>query len=93
MLAAPPIFVVFFMALALFDLDHTLLDGDSNSLWLLYLIDRGYLDAEVWASQATYLDTVRKRSARHRRVPRISPWHFANTVAEGMAADPRCVHR
>ena len=48
--------MVFFMALALFDLDHTLLDGDSNSLWLLYLIDRGYLDAEVWASQATYLE-------------------------------------
>ncbi len=43
------------MALALFDLDHTLLDGDSNSLWMHYLIDRDCLDAAVLVSQREYL--------------------------------------
>ncbi|MFT3848187.1 MAG: HAD-IB family phosphatase [Propionivibrio sp.] len=43
------------MALALFDLDHTLLDGDSNSLWMRYLIDRGLLDAATLTTQAGYL--------------------------------------
>lgn len=32
------------MKLALFDLDHTLLDGDSDDLWFRFLIDRGVLD-------------------------------------------------
>ena len=43
------------MALALFDLDHTLLDGDSNSLWMNYLIDHGLLDAASQTTQAGYL--------------------------------------
>ena len=43
------------MALALFDLDHTLLDGDSNSLWMHYLIDRGHLDPVALETQAEYL--------------------------------------
>lgn len=43
------------MALALFDLDHTLLDGDSNSLWMHYLIERGLLDAATLKTQADYL--------------------------------------
>lgn len=32
------------MKLALFDLDHTLLDGDSDVLWCDYLMDQGVLD-------------------------------------------------
>ena len=31
------------MRLALFDLDHTLLDGDSDVLWCEFLMDRGVL--------------------------------------------------
>ena len=34
--------------LALFDLDHTLLDGDSDVLWCEYLMDRGVLDRAVF---------------------------------------------
>ena len=30
--------------LALFDLDHTLLDGDSDVLWCNFLIERGVLE-------------------------------------------------
>jgi phosphoserine phosphatase len=36
-------------ALALFDLDHTLLDGDSDVLWCEFLIDRGLLDRATFA--------------------------------------------
>ena len=34
--------------LALFDLDHTLLDGDSDSLWGRYLVHQGVLDGEEY---------------------------------------------
>ncbi len=42
------------MSLALFDLDHTLLDGDSNTLWLDYLVDHGHLPADVRRQQADF---------------------------------------
>ena len=43
-------------SIALFDLDHTLLAGDSNELWLGFLADRGLIDAAaVLARQAHYL--------------------------------------
>jgi HAD superfamily hydrolase (TIGR01490 family) len=34
------------LPLTLFDLDHTLLDGDSDVLWCEFLIERGVLDRE-----------------------------------------------
>ena len=39
------------MALALFDLDNTLLDGDSDYLWGCFLAERGIVDAEVYESE------------------------------------------
>ncbi len=36
------------MKLALFDLDNTLLDGDSDYFWAQYLIERGILDREAY---------------------------------------------
>ena len=38
------------MRLTLFDLDHTLLDGDSDQLWCEFLMDRGVLPREPFAS-------------------------------------------
>jgi HAD superfamily hydrolase (TIGR01490 family) len=38
------------LKLTLFDLDHTLLDGDSDQLWCQFLIDRGELPREPFAS-------------------------------------------
>ncbi|MEK9711512.1 MAG: HAD family hydrolase [Thalassolituus sp.] len=35
------------MALAIFDLDHTLLSGDSDHAWGQFLVDRGLVDPEV----------------------------------------------
>ena len=38
------------MRLALFDLDHTLLDGDSDQLWCDFLIKQGLLDPDAMHS-------------------------------------------
>lgn len=37
------------MALALFDLDNTLLAGDSDHLWGQFLVDRGLVDGDAYA--------------------------------------------
>jgi len=39
------------MRLALFDLDHTLLDGDSDQLWCDFLIDKGLLDRAIFSAK------------------------------------------
>lgn len=39
------------MRLTLFDLDHTLLDGDSDQLWCEFLVARGVLPREPFASE------------------------------------------
>jgi phosphoserine phosphatase len=40
--------------LTLFDLDHTLLDGDSNQLWLGWLVERGEVPPQRLAEQAEH---------------------------------------
>ena len=37
--------------LAIFDLDHTLLAGDSDHLWGAFLVDQGLVDGEVYARE------------------------------------------
>ncbi len=39
------------MALALFDLDNTLLDGDSDYLWGCFLVEHGILEAEHYETK------------------------------------------
>ena len=39
------------MRLTLFDLDHTLLDGDSDQLWCEFLMEQGFLAREPFASR------------------------------------------
>ena len=43
------------MPLALFDLDHTLLDGDTNVLWLDFLVERGLVAGGLQGRQAEYV--------------------------------------
>lgn len=71
--------------LALFDLDHTLIPFDSGREWLLFLVERGALDA---AAERRYLDACRSYlagraglEALHRAV--IGP---VSTVAEAQLA-------
>ena len=42
--------------LALFDLDHTLLDGDSDVLWCDFLIQRGVLDAAEFGARNAQME-------------------------------------
>lgn len=42
--------------LALFDLDHTLLEGDSDVLWCAYLMDRGVLDRASFEPRNAAMD-------------------------------------
>ena len=77
------------MRLALFDLDNTLLAGDSDFEWAQYLIEQGVLDREVYEArnQAFYdqykagtldihefLDFQLKPLARHSR-SQLDDWH------------------
>ena len=39
------------MRLALFDLDHTLLDGGSDQLWCDFLIEKGLLDKAIFSAK------------------------------------------
>jgi HAD superfamily hydrolase (TIGR01490 family) len=77
------------MRLALFDLDNTLLAGDSDFEWAQFLIDKGVLDREVYEArnQAFYdqykagtldihefLDFQLKPLSRHPRT-QLDAWH------------------
>jgi HAD superfamily hydrolase (TIGR01490 family) len=44
------------VALTLFDLDHTLLDGDSDVLWCEFLMDRGVLDRADFGARNAAMD-------------------------------------
>ena len=45
------------MKLALFDLDHTLLSGDSDVLWCDFLMDQGVLDRAEFAARNEDMET------------------------------------
>jgi len=77
------------MRLALFDLDNTLLAGDSDFEWAQYLIEQGVLDREVYeARNQTFFDQYKagtldihefldfqlKPLSRHPRV-QLDAWH------------------
>jgi HAD superfamily hydrolase (TIGR01490 family) len=55
--------------LTLFDLDHTLLDGDSDVLWCEFLIDRGVLDRAEF-------EVRNRRMARDYQAGTVSPLDF-----------------
>lgn len=77
------------MNLALFDLDNTLLAGDSDFEWAQYLIEQGVLDREVYEAQNqvffdqykagtldihAFLDFQLKPLSRHTRL-QLDRWH------------------
>lgn len=77
------------MKLALFDLDNTLLAGDSDFEWAQFLIDQGVLDREVYEARNAwfyeqyklgtldihaFLDFQLKPLSRHKRVE-LDTWH------------------
>ena len=77
------------MNLALFDLDNTLLTGDSDFEWAQFLIEQGVLDREVYEARNAeffeqykagtldiheFLDFQLKPLSRHRRAV-LDAWH------------------
>jgi HAD superfamily hydrolase (TIGR01490 family) len=46
------------MKLTLFDLDHTLLSGDSDVLWCEFLMERGHLDRAVFGPRNAEMDSA-----------------------------------
>ncbi len=59
------------MKLTLFDLDHTLLDGDSDVLWCDFLIEQGILDSASFAARNADMDA-------HYRAGTVGVEEFAN---------------
>jgi len=70
--------------LAVFDLDHTLLDGDSDVLWCDFLMDRGLLDRAVFEPRNLAMATDYKAGT-------VSPQEFCEfyvgTLAGRSAAE------
>jgi HAD superfamily hydrolase (TIGR01490 family) len=77
------------MRLALFDLDNTLLAGDSDFEWAQFLIEQGVLDREVYEARNewfyqqyklgtldihAFLDFQLKPLSRHKRIE-LDEWH------------------
>ena len=62
------------LPLTLFDLDHTLLDGDSDVLWCEFLMQRGELD------RATF-EPLNQRMEREYKAGTVSPRAFCELEA------------
>ena len=70
------------MKLTLFDLDHTLLNGDSDVLWCDFLIEQGLLDRENFAARNADMD------ARY-RAGTVGVEEFANFYVGTLAGRTR----
>ena len=68
--------------LALFDLDHTLLDGDSDVLWCDFLIERGVLDRISFAARNAQME-------RDYRAGSVSAAAFCEFYVSTLAARTR----
>jgi HAD superfamily hydrolase (TIGR01490 family) len=91
------------LKLALFDLDNTLLDGDSDFEWAQFLIERGVIDRELYESKNQrfydqykdgtldiheFLDFQLKPLSRHSRKV-LDEWHeeFMRRKVRGMMSE------
>jgi len=70
------------MRLVLFDLDHTLLDGDSDGLWCDFLIERGVLDRESFGVRNAQMD-------RNYRAGSVSTQAFCDFYVSTLTARTR----
>ena len=64
--------------LAIFDLDHTLLSGDTDVLWCAFLIARGVLDGATFAARSAELE-------RRYRAGTVGTREFAGFYASTLA--------
>ena len=71
------------MKLILFDLDHTLLSGDSDVLWCEFLINRGVLDEQSFALKNAQIDAGYSAGTIE---PKVFSDFYASTLAGGSPA-------
>jgi HAD superfamily hydrolase (TIGR01490 family) len=71
------------MKLILFDLDHTLLSGDSDVLWCEYLINRGVLEKQSFAYMNAQIDAGYRAGTVE---PKAFSDFYAGTLAGGSPA-------
>lgn len=64
--------------IALFDLDHTLLSGDSDVLWCNFLMAQGVLDRGLFAARNTDIETRYK-------IGKVDPVEFAHFYLSTLA--------
>lgn len=67
---------------ALFDLDHTLLDGDSDALWCDFLIERGILERATFGARNAQME-------RDYRAGSVSTQVFCEFYVSTLAMRPR----
>lgn len=67
------------LQLALFDLDHTLLDGDSDSLWFEFLAEHGAIDAQLMRAE-------RARHSRDYHAGRLDVTAYYNLTLQPLAS-------
>jgi len=67
--------------IALFDLDHTLLSGDSDVLWCDFLIAQGVLERAVFAARNADIETRYKAGS-------VDPSEFADFYLSTLAGQP-----
>jgi HAD superfamily hydrolase (TIGR01490 family) len=70
------------MALGIFDMDDTLVDGDSANLWLHHLVERGLAPAEMLPREAALLQAYREG-----RVDMHEYMHFALIPLRGLTME------
>jgi HAD superfamily hydrolase (TIGR01490 family) len=70
------------LPLTLFDLDHTLLDGDSDVLWCEFLMQRGELDRAAFEPR-------NRRMEREYRAGTVSPQAFCEFYVSTLAGRSR----
>ena len=77
------------MRLSLFDLDHTLLDGDSDQLWCDWLVARGLLPRQPFAADSARL--MRDYAAGRASAQRFSDFYIGTLAGRSAAqwADER----
>lgn len=78
------------MALALFDLDETLIDGDSASLWLAYLVECGIATPALQETEARLMERYHRGDLDMREYMRCTLAPLLGLSAEWLAQ--QCQH-
>src|SRR5690606_41580405 len=81
------------MKIALFDLDHTVLDGGTNVLWIAHLVSRGLADTATLSRQQEFMDLYAREQLEMAESMAVHIGVLASrSFSEWQAALQRLVH-